>query len=82
MKVIGAYEAKTHFSKLISEVAKGEKIMITKNGQALAMLVPVEQECVLSHEQACDRMRAFRQRKSKEKISMVEIIKMKDEGKK
>jgi prevent-host-death family protein len=40
MKAIGAYEAKTHFSRLLDEAAKGECVEFTKNGVAVAWLVP------------------------------------------
>ena len=40
MRSIGAYEAKTHLPRLLDEVAKGERITITKHGHPVAMLVP------------------------------------------
>lgn len=44
MQAVGAFEAKTHFSQLLLEVAKGNKIIITKHGQRVAMLVPFESQ--------------------------------------
>ena len=38
---VGAYEAKTHLSRLLERVAKGEWITITKHGQPVAVLKPV-----------------------------------------
>ena len=40
MKTVGAYEAKTHLSRLLDEVAAGETITITKHGVPVAQLVP------------------------------------------
>lgn len=40
MRVVGAYEAKTHLSGLLDFVAGGEEIMITRNGAPVAMLSP------------------------------------------
>jgi prevent-host-death family protein len=40
MQTEGAYEAKTHLSRLLDEVAKGETITITRHGVPVAMLVP------------------------------------------
>lgn len=40
MKSVGAYEAKTNLPRLLDEVARGEKITITKHGLPVAMLVP------------------------------------------
>jgi prevent-host-death family protein len=37
---IGAYEAKTHFSELIKRAARGEHVIITKRGKAVATLGP------------------------------------------
>lgn len=39
--VINIHEAKTHFSKLIQRVLKGEEITIANAGRPVAKLVPV-----------------------------------------
>lgn len=41
MKTVGAFEAKTKLSSLLARVAKGETIVITRHGAAVARLVPV-----------------------------------------
>lgn len=40
MKEIGTFEAKTHLSALLDEVARGEEVVITRRGIAVARLVP------------------------------------------
>jgi prevent-host-death family protein len=40
MKQLGAYEAKTHLSRLLDEVERGESFAITKHGRPVALLVP------------------------------------------
>lgn len=40
MKYFGAFEAKTHFSKLLSDVINGEKFIIKKHGVQVAMIIP------------------------------------------
>jgi prevent-host-death family protein len=40
MTSVGSYEAKTHLPQLLERVEKGERIMITKRGKPVAMLVP------------------------------------------
>lgn len=40
MTSVGSYEAKTHLPELLERVEKGERIVITRRGQAIAMLVP------------------------------------------
>ena len=43
MKTVGAFEAKTHFAQLLDEVAKGERVTITRRGLPVALLVPASQ---------------------------------------
>lgn len=42
MDTVGAYEAKTHLSKLLDRVSKGECITITRHGLPVAVLQPPE----------------------------------------
>lgn len=42
MQKIGAFDAKTHFSELLSRVQQGESISITRRGVPIAVLVPVK----------------------------------------
>jgi prevent-host-death family protein len=37
---VGIHEAKTHFSKLLRRVAAGEEVLILRNRQVVARLVP------------------------------------------
>lgn len=39
---IGAFEAKNKLGTLLDWVAKGEEVLITRRGKAVARLVPVE----------------------------------------
>ena len=41
MAEVGAYEAKTHLSRLLERVEKGERFIITKHGRPVAELKPV-----------------------------------------
>lgn len=41
-KAVNIHEAKTHFSKLLAAVAKGQRITICKDGTPVAQLGPVE----------------------------------------
>ena len=41
MEMIGAHEAKTHLSKLLDRVVRGENLIITRHGKPVARLVPV-----------------------------------------
>lgn len=42
MDTIGAYDAKTHLSRLLDRVEHGESLTITRNGKPVARLVPAE----------------------------------------
>ncbi len=42
MREVGTFEEKTHLSALLDEVARGETIIITKRGRAVARLIPPE----------------------------------------
>ena len=39
MITVGAFEAKTHLSRLLDRVAEGEEVVITKHGKPVARLV-------------------------------------------
>ncbi|MEO8541477.1 MAG: type II toxin-antitoxin system prevent-host-death family antitoxin, partial [bacterium] len=38
MKTVGVYEAKTHLTKLLDEVERGECVTITRHGKPIATL--------------------------------------------
>lgn len=40
MAEVGAYEAKTHFSRLLERVERGERITLTRHGREVAVLIP------------------------------------------
>jgi prevent-host-death family protein len=42
VKKMGVFEAKTHFSSLLAEVAQGNTFVITKHGKRVAELRPVQ----------------------------------------
>ena len=42
MTEVGAYEARTHLSRLLDRVERGERITITRHGGPVADLVPVD----------------------------------------
>jgi len=42
MTTVGVHEAKTHLSRLLQRVAAGEEVVITRSGEPVARLVPVE----------------------------------------
>jgi prevent-host-death family protein len=74
--VIGTFEAKTHFSRLLQRVAEGEEIIITRHDRPVARLVPAERPS-REHVAAIFRqMDALRQSlpKSKDKGTLKDLI--------
>jgi prevent-host-death family protein len=42
IKTVGAFEAKTHLSRLLDEVERGETVTITRHGAPVAVLSPAK----------------------------------------
>jgi prevent-host-death family protein len=59
MDVIGAFEAKTHFSALLERVSSGEHITITKHGMPVAKIVPVDGRDRQAVRTAINRLKKF-----------------------
>lgn len=77
MRSIGAYEAKTHLPRLLDEVAKGERITITKHGHPVAILVPPDAVARPDADAALARIRELRRGIRLGGLSIRELI---DEG--
>lgn len=61
METIGAFQAKTHLSSLLDRVEKGETITITRHGDPVAMLIPVEEpKKKMTHEEIVEGFRKLR----------------------
>ena len=60
MRSVGAYEAKTHLSRLLEEVESGHRIAITRNGRPVAVLGPAPSGRRVDRERAVAELRAFR----------------------
>lgn len=59
MKTVGAFEGKTHFSALLDDAARGETIIITKNGKPVAQLGPIADQETFSQKMARIRARGL-----------------------
>jgi len=57
---IGAFEAKTHFSKILEQVERGDDFIITKRGKPVAKITPVEQEKKMTYKEAIEALREMR----------------------
>lgn len=75
---VGTYEAKTRLSELLEKVEGGETVVITRHGRPVARLVPDEAARRARIRKAIDEMLAIRA--TLPKVSIEEIIEMKNEG--
>lgn len=60
MESVGTFEAKAHLTRLLGRVAKGERIVITNRGKAVAMLVPLESETATDVRRVVDDIKMLR----------------------
>jgi prevent-host-death family protein len=61
--VVSAFDAKTHFSRLLDQVEEGERVTITRRGKPIAQLIPLDSDpSERSPEQLLDAFRAIRNR--------------------
>jgi len=70
----GTYEAKTHLTRLLARVAKGDEITITRHGVPIARLVPVRSQARLTAATAIAELRKFRQHHRRGKLSLRKMI--------
>lgn len=77
MKTVGAFEAKTHLSSLLEEVAGGEEILITRHGRPLARLVPVNAHGRERRIEAIERLRDFA---TGRRLNGLSIQELRDDG--
>lgn len=63
---IGAFEAKTHFARLLERAERGEEIVITRRGKPVARLVPMRP----GHDVDASRAAAGRLRALAEEIDL------------
>jgi prevent-host-death family protein len=78
--LVGAYEAKTHFSELLERVAAGEQITITRHGAPVARLVPFQP--ILSEEDRRAAVVAMRQLANRNRLGGLSVKALIAEGRK
>lgn len=80
MRKIGVYDAKTHLSRYLDEVAGGVSFLITRGGKPVAELRPVDDVKRAARREAIRQLRELRERLAlphSDKRSIRELI---DEG--
>ena len=78
--LVGAYDAKTHFSELLERVAAGEQITITRHGAPVARLVPFRSAS--SEEERRAAVVAMRQLASRSRLDGLSVKALLAEGRK
>ena len=78
MQSMQASQAKTHFLRLLDRVERGETVVITRHGKAVARICPEEKVGHKELAQAVSEMRALRNRIGR--LSLEEILTAKNEG--
>jgi prevent-host-death family protein len=71
---VGAYQAKTHLSRLLEEVAQGKRFTITKHGVPVAVLAPVGDDRRQGVAQAIDELRRFSKGITLGEVGLRELI--------
>ncbi len=79
MTTMSFYEARTHFSELLDQVARGKKVLITRRGKPAALLSPPPAEAAMNLEQVIEEFKEYskRQRRTLGGLSIRDMI---DEG--
>jgi antitoxin (DNA-binding transcriptional repressor) of toxin-antitoxin stability system len=83
--VVGAHDAKTRLAELLDRVERGEEIVITRHGRPIARLSRVGTgHDVAAARAAVEALGALREEiaRSSGRITMAEILAMRDEGRK
>jgi prevent-host-death family protein len=78
MREIQASEAKTHLPQLLDDIERGESIIITRHGRAIARLIP--EDAVRRDDQtgAVERLKALRA--TMPGVPLDELLLMRHEG--
>ena len=80
MREIQATEAKAHLAELLSCVARGESIAITRHGRRIAHLIPAQSQDQDLRREAVERFRHKRAAWPKIEMSDDEILAARHEG--
>jgi prevent-host-death family protein len=77
MAEVGAFEAKTHLSRLLDQVERGETIVITRHGRPVARLTPVGGSSLDDRRDAIAQLKELRKGQTLGGLSLRDLI---DEG--
>jgi len=80
MREIQASEAKTHLPQLLDDVERGETLIITRHGRAIARIVPEINRRQAEIDSAIKGIMSLRKRTGK--ITLAQLRSARDEGRK
>jgi len=75
---IQASEAKTHLPQLLDDVERGETVVITRHGRAIARIVPEAERRMAEIDRAIESIRSIRLRTGR--ITLGELLSARHEG--
>jgi prevent-host-death family protein len=78
MREIQASEAKARLSQLLDDVERGETLIITRHGRAIARIVPEVDRRQEEVDKAIASIRAIRERNKR--VTVEELLSARDEG--
>lgn len=65
MTTVGFYEARTHLSELLDQVARGKTVLITRRGKPAALLSPPPKEEPRDVKQIIEEFKAYSKRQGR-----------------
>ncbi len=80
VQTIQASEAKTHFLRILDRVERGETVVISRHGRAIARITPEPEIDAERVTRAIEGMKALRKKIGR--LSLEEILSARDEGRK
>lgn len=80
MREIQASEAKAHLPQLLDDVERGETLIITRHGRAIARIVPEVDRRQEEVDKAIASIRTLRQRNAR--VTVKELLSAREEGRK
>ena len=80
MREIQASEAKARLPQLLDDVERGETLIITRHGRAIARIVPEADRRQEEVDRAIASIRALRERNKR--VTVEELLSARDEGRK
>jgi prevent-host-death family protein len=78
MREIQASEAKTHLPQLLDEIERGESIIITRHGRAIARLIPEDAMRRDGQAEAVERLKTLRA--TMPRVPLDELMAMRHKG--